>query len=466
VKIIKDKTLLVTLCCFMMAQFLAIGNVYGFSVKDEREYGQEMLAVIRHEFPLLDEPDINQYINKIGQEIVSVAGGQKFNYKFYVINNRDFNAFAAPSGLIFMYSGLMEKMETEGELQSVLAHEVGHVTSRHIAERIDNSAKVNAITLAMVLAGIALGGGAGSQALITGGMATGQAMSMAFTRQNEEEADRKAYTYMVEMGLDPNDMVSMLKTMHRVNQLNMGKVPQYLLTHPKPELRMGYVEDIILMEKPATPAQRDQFYFNRIQARIRSFTKSPESSLPYYRKRIRNAGNDVDKYMGMYGLALGYSSMAQFDKAIEEMEKVMAYYKDKTILITDLGMIYFKKGDLKTAMALFNKGRRLDPGDWWSTYNLAMSLAAIGDNERSLVLFQQLVGHMEDFADAYYQIASIYSKLDNQILAHFNLGKNFYYKGKFKTARYHFSQARNLAPNDKKMGAEIDTAVKIMDEIN
>ena len=457
--------ILLSIIFFMVSQFCAIASVYGFSVKEEREYGQKMLAVIRHQFPLIDEPDVNQYINKIGKEIVSVAGGQKFTYRFYVINNREFNAFAAPSGLIFMHSGLLEKMDNEGELQSVLAHEIGHVTSRHIAGRIEKSGRINAITLAMILAGIALGGGAGTQALLVGGMATGQAMSMAFTRQDEEEADRKGYSYMVKMGLDPNDMVSMLKKMHRVEQLHANKVPQYLLTHPKPGLRMGYVEDIILQEKPPVPAQRDQFAFNRIQVRIRTFTKAPESLLPYYRKRLRNSVNDVARYNAMYGITMGYFVQGQFDKSLEEMGKVMAFYKDKPVLETDLGMIYFRKGDIKKAVSLFKKARTSDPGDWWASYNLAMALVATGDQDRALVLFKQLVGNMEDFAGAYYQIAAIYSKQNKQALAHFNLGKSFYYKGNFKTATYHFSQARTLAPNDRKMLEEINAATKIMKEI-
>jgi predicted Zn-dependent protease len=296
-------------------------------------------------------------------------------------------------------------------------------------------------------------------------MATGQAMSMAFTRQDEEEADRKGYSYMVKMGLDPNDMVSMLKKMHRVEQLNASKIPQYLLTHPKPGLRMGYVEDIILQEKPPVPAQRDQFYFNRIQVRIRTFTKAPESLLPYYRKRLRNAVNDVARHNAMYGIAMGYFVRGQLAKSLEEMQKVMAFYKDKPILVTDLGMIYFKKGEIRKALFLFKQARSQDPGDWWASYNLAMALVATGDNDRALVLFQQLVGNMEDFAGAYYQIASIYSKQNQQALAHFNLGKNFYYKGNFRTAAYHFHQTRQLDPENNKLRIEIEKMSKIMKEI-
>ena len=450
----------------MISQFISISTSYGFSVKEEREYGQKMLAVIRHQFPLIDEPDVHQYINRIGKEIVSVAGGQKFTYRFYLINNREFNAFAAPSGLIFIHSGILEKMDNEGELQSVIAHEIGHVTSRHIAGRMENSGKINAITLAMILAGIALGGGAGTQALIAGGLATGQAMSMAFTRQDEEEADRKGYSYMVKMHLDPNDMVSMLKKMHREGQLNSSKIPQYLLTHPKPGLRMGYVEDIIYQEQPATPPQRDQFYFNRIKVRIRTFTKTSKSLLSYYRKHIRNAKNEVAKHNAMYGLAMGYLADAQFARSLEEMKKVMDFYKDKPILVTDLGVIYFKSGDIKKAVSLFKQARNENPGDWWASYNLAMALAATGDIDRALILFKQLVGNMEDFAGAYYQIAAIYSKRDNQPLAHFNLGKSFYYRGNFKNAVYHFDQARLLAPENTAMINEIARATKIMKEIN
>jgi predicted Zn-dependent protease len=364
-----------------------------------------------------------------------------------------------------MHSGLLETMDNEGELHSVLAHEIGHVVSRHIAGRVENSAKINAATLALVLAGIALGGGALSQALVTGGLATGAAMSMAFTRQDEEEADRKAYAYMLQSRRDPRDMVTMLKKMHRVNQLNMGEVPQYLLTHPKPELRMGYVEDLIHMDKPGEFQKADQFDFNRIKCRVKSYTRQPDQLMGAYRKTIRTTEDDFERLMATYGLALAYHDQAQYDKAEAELKKVIAAYPQKNSLLSDLGLIYFKSGRLSEAQNLFDRARNLDPGDWYASYNLAVSLTTSGDDERALTLYRQLVGAMPDFSGGYFQIAGIYSRQGKQDHAHLNLGRSFYFKGKFKTATYHLERARQMLAADPAVVTEIDDMMKIMKEL-
>jgi predicted Zn-dependent protease len=461
----KKLTIIISISLLLLWDFFSTSQLYAFSIKEEREYGQKMLAVIRSEFDLLDQPDFNQYINKLGHEIVSIAGNQYFDYHFYVINNRDFNAFASPSGLIFMHSGLLETMDNEGELHSVLAHEIGHVVSRHIADRVENSTKINAVTLAMVLAGIALGGGALSQALVTGGLATGAALGMAFTRQDEEEADRKAYTYMLQAQRDPQDMVTMLKKMYKVNQLNMGEVPQYLLTHPKPELRMGYVEDLIHTNQPGKFSKADQFEFNRIKCRVKSYTKQPEQLVVSYRKKIRTADNDFERLMATYGLALAYYDQAEYGKAEAELKKVIAAYPQKTILLSDLGLIYFKSGRLQEAKDLFDKARNLDPGDWYASYNLAVSLTTSGDDERALALYKQLVGSMPDFSGGYFQIAGIYSRQGKQDLSHLNLGRSFYFKGQFKPATYHLEKALELLAADPAVVTEVGEMMKIMKDL-
>ncbi len=461
----KRLTIVITISLLLCWDFFSISSLYAFSIKEEREYGQKMLAVIRSEFDILDQPDINQYINKLGDEIVSIAGSQYFDYHFYVINNRQFNAFASPSGLIFMYSGLLETMDNEGELHSVLAHEIGHVVSRHIAGRVENSTKINAATLAMVLAGIAMGGGALSQALITGGMATGAAMSMAFTRKDEEEADLKAYAYMLESHRDPKDMVTMLKKMYKVNQLNMGEVPQYLLTHPKPELRMGYVEDLIHVNQPGNFPEAEQFAFNRIKCRVKSYTRQPDQLMASYRKKIRTAANEFERLMATYGLSLAYLDQAEYAKAEEELKKVIAAFPKKSILLSDLGLIYLKNGRLQEAQTLFDQARNLDPGDWYASYNLAVTLTSSGNDERALALYKQLVGDMPDFSGGYFQIAGIYSRQGKQDQSHLNLGKSFYFKGQFKQATYHLEKAKEMMVGDQAVQSEIDELFKIIKEL-
>ncbi|MFH1021320.1 MAG: M48 family metallopeptidase [Pseudomonadota bacterium] len=220
-----------------------------FSIGEEREVGEKLLSIIRKEFTLLDDPDLTEYVTNLGQQTLQLAGPQFFDYHFFIIDNKEFNAFAAPSGLIFFHSGLIDLCDTEGELVSVLSHEIGHAASRHIADRISKSGKLNAATTALMLAGLLLGQGALSQALVTGSMAGGLTANLKFSREDEEEADRLSYKWMQEQNRDPADMVNMLKKMRRVSRYHRKQVPTYLLTHPEPENRIGYIEDIILQDQ-------------------------------------------------------------------------------------------------------------------------------------------------------------------------------------------------------------------------
>ena len=177
---------------------------HGFSVGEEKEAGEKLLVFVRREFKLLDEPDLAQYINRLGRQALKTSGPQYFDYHFFVLDNKQFNAFAAPSGLIFFHTGLIETMADENELLSVMAHEIGHVQCRHIAERIDKSSKISLGTLAMILTGIAVGNPEVAEAVIVGSMATAETMILNFSRKDEEEADRFAYRLLNDSQRDPH----------------------------------------------------------------------------------------------------------------------------------------------------------------------------------------------------------------------------------------------------------------------
>jgi predicted Zn-dependent protease len=123
---------------------------------------------------VIDDPDLQQYINELGKEVLEVAGIQFFDYRFYIVESNQFNAFAAPSGMIFFYTELIKAMNSEDELVSVLAHEIGHVVKRHLSSRVQKSAAINIASLGLALAALALGGGgAAAQTVMTGSLAAG-----------------------------------------------------------------------------------------------------------------------------------------------------------------------------------------------------------------------------------------------------------------------------------------------------
>ena len=122
-----------------------------FTIGEEREVGEKLLYTVRSAFDLVDDPDVTQYINNLGREALKVTGIQYFDYRFFVINDNEFNAFAAPSGLIFFYAGLISMMNSEDELVSVMAHEIGHISKRHLASRMEKGKIVGIASIGMAL---------------------------------------------------------------------------------------------------------------------------------------------------------------------------------------------------------------------------------------------------------------------------------------------------------------------------
>ncbi len=472
-EIVKDYSMKTKSLSLMILFFFLWSNIFiycpaaqAFSVSEEREYGEKLLTVVRLEFKLLDDPDIYQYINKLGREIVSVNGSQYFDYHFYMINDKEFNAFAAPSGMVFVHSGLLLQMDNEGELFSVLAHECGHVQSRHIADRIAKSGKVTAGTLAMILAGIAVGGGGAlTQAMVTGGLAAGASMNLKFSRRDEEEADRRGYKSMVDDNRDPAAMVSMLKKMYRINKIRGSSPPPYLLTHPEPQIRMGYVEDLIVQNPGSGYRDIDQFEFKRIKARVFCLSQNPMQLISPYKKELGSSENEAEKIMAHYGLSQAYLANIDFAGARENLQKVMDFYPDKAILKTDMGIIELQQGNTDEAMNYFQDVRRNEPGNWYNNFYLAMALQKKGDTKRALELYSQLSAFIPDYPNLYYQIAEIVSGYGNRGEGHFYLGKYYFCLGDFSNARFHLNRARESLAATSKMQQEIDVLFKKMQDV-
>ncbi len=422
-----------------------------FSVGEEKEIGEQLLAVVRKEFKVLDDPDISQYINNLGQEILKVTGPQYFDFHFFVIDNKTFNAFAAPSGLIFFHTGLIETMDSEDELISVLAHEIAHVQSRHIAGRIEKSSKISLATLALIIAGIAAGDSAISEALITGGMAAGTAMSLSYSRKDEEEADRFAYKWLKESSHDPHAMVDMLRKMYRVSRLHRNMVPPYLLTHPDPAQRLDYVQNLLLMNDVKENQDKDDFAFQRIKYRILSKTKDAGSLLIHYKKQTSKI-KDLNKQsvMPYYGLALAYADNVDYANAAKALEKVIQIYPEEPILLTDLGFIRFHAGQNDEALALLEKSRKADSNNAYTTYYLARAYDNRGDKKKALAYFEELLRVLPTYPRLRYNIGKIKAFQGKKGEGHYYLGIYHWQEGESKNAIYHLNKAiKNLKTGNK-----------------
>jgi predicted Zn-dependent protease len=415
-----------------------------FSVGEEREVGEKLLYAVRAAFPIVGEPDIHQYINSLGSEVLAVAGVQYFDYRFYIVESDQFNAFAAPSGLIFFYTKLIESMNNEDELVSVLAHEIGHVVKRHLASRMQKGKIVNFASLGLALAAIAFGGGgAATQALLTGSLAAGQSAQLHFSREDEIEADLMAYKWINDLHRDPYGQKGMLKTMRRITRYRMGQVPQYLLTHPNPEARLDYVEGLLAADNslPVERTVENDFSFLRFKYRLMSIVKNNKAARAYLVSKMSDSrSSDFDVTMARYGLSQLDRKENNLERALTQLDKVIEKLPGKQILNVDRAILLAEMGLVEQAKTILKNEVSNDPFDMYGTFHLAELLDKTGDTEKALQLFFDVSYEMPEYSAVYFKIGRIMAQLGRELESRFYLGKYNLYEGQLKLATSNFKQ--------------------------
>ena len=432
-----------------MAQLLLPVHTFAFSIGEERMVGEQLLYSIRTEFKLLDDPDISQYINNLGYDVLHVIGPQYFDYHFFVVKSEQFNAFAAPSGLIFFYTGLIKTMKSEDELLSVMAHEIGHAVSRHIAHRMDKQGKVSMATMLMGLAGLALGTAMGNPALaqgmLTGSMAANQSIGLSFSRQDEEQADRLSFGWMQAMDRNPKAMEGMLKTMRRITRYQTNKLPPYLLTHPDPEARLNYVESLVEQDKkqdlPGFYQKTDNFAFLRFKYRVLSQSIAADELRIHCTNILASSKDPEQLIMAHYGLSLLAAGETDFARAIQELALVRKKYPRRDILNVDLGTLYLQSGQLDKAIQYIRKAYKRDPTDMYAAFQLARAVEKKGNIVEAEKLYHEVEKVMPEYSTLYYELGRLKANQGKQGISNFYLAKYYLYEGRIKYAKQYLHRA-------------------------
>jgi predicted Zn-dependent protease len=239
------------------------------TVSEEKELGQQAQREVRERFQLFRDRVVVSYVRQMGAKLIAGAGPSPFEFRFYVIEDESINAFAIPAGAIYVNTGLILQAQDASELASVLAHEAGHVTARHVAQlyrrQRNTGVGANLLSLAIaILSGNPYIANAGQMA--TGVAAT--AYTSSFTRDAERQADRLAVETMINAGYDPNGMVAILETLQKEG--GAGPTWDLLNSHPGTDERIASVRaDIAGRSLPGNLKRDDGGKLEIIQERIR-----------------------------------------------------------------------------------------------------------------------------------------------------------------------------------------------------
>jgi predicted Zn-dependent protease len=451
-----------TLVAFLFTTGLTVvPEGHCITIQEERELAKEFMAVVEAQYPMIDDPIIVDYVNRVGNRILAGIPPQPFTYHFYVIHEDVYNAFATPAGHIFINSGLFAALESEEELAGIIGHEIAHVVCRHISDRIESSKKINMATLAGMVAGVLLGaGGAGAaaSAVTIGSVAAGQTAALAYSRDNEMQADQLGLEYLTHAGYTGEGLLTSLKKIRSKQWYGSEQIPTYLTTHPASEARMSYIDGWLHHHEHQTVNKRAPVGgFDVAHTRIVALYTDPQLALAHFKSTLARSPDDP---LAHYGYALALTRMDRWGDAATHMKRAIEGNAMATHMLRDLGRIYFHDGEYEKALEALSAGN--SPKDPEGQLYLGRTQMELGQMTEARDTFESLVRYNEDFTQAYYFLGESSGRLGDMFGAHYNLGRFYQRKGDLKNAGFHLNRALKLAGNDSQRDM-VQRQLKVLD---
>lgn len=432
------------------------------TLEDERRIGKEFYTKLEGNNHLIKNKRVTAYINSLGQRLLSAVSGSPFVYQFSVVKSQAVNAFATPGGYVYVHMGLVNLAENEGQLASVLAHEIAHVELRHIASMIEKSKKVNAAALAAIIAGAFLGGGGDLTAAVAGFSLAGiTTMQLKYSREHEEAADRLALSYLVGAGYNSKAAVDFLKNMRRY-EFYSKNAPSYLLTHPGIDDRIRYIDALLQTRFIPSGAEQVVGNFKRIKTLLLLARDDHTNNLRHFQGIISSDPLDVD---ALYGLAVSQERMGQVEQALANFHKALSLVPTDGDVLRELGISYLKQGRHEEAIFHLEQALRYHGDDPETSVNLAKAYLAKGDYREALRTLDRadIGGWGPDLAAEYYYLrATAYGRLDIKGESHFNFGRYFRRVSKDDSALYHYQEAKKYFPPESAKAREIQQEIESM----
>jgi len=431
------------------------GRGYAITVNEEETLSREFMKVVSSRFEFIQDPLITTYVSGIGKHIVSVLPPQPFSYHFYVIRENVYNAFATPAGHIFINSGLIMAMENEEELAGILAHEIAHVACRHISQKIDRSKKLQIATLAGVVAGIFLGVGGSAvagNAVTAGSIAAGQSAALAYSREDEMQADQLGLDLLSKAGYGANGLLSVLEKIRAKQWFGSDQIPSYLSTHPASEERMANIDVWIEKHDEAVDKKKADPAFARMHARLLALYEEERIALEFFEAAVKKNPDDATALYG-YGLVLG--RIGRRDDAIRQFRAALAYQAFDPYILTGLGQMYFLEGRYADALRVLDGASSISENDPELLFYLGRSQMEVGDLEAAAQTLGQVIEITGTYHKAYYFLGDIYGKMEKLGDAHYYLG--MYYKNTkdIKNALFHLRKAATYSTADPERAQHI-----------
>ena len=399
----------------------------------EAQIGRSVMLQLRNAGVVIDDPFLTEYLTTLGSQLATHVNEGGFNFNFFAVDDDAINAFALPGGYIGINSGLVLASETESELAGVLAHEISHVTQRHIARAAYDNQRNSIVSMAAMLAALVLGAATDmSGDAITGAVTASQGLAaqrqINFTRSNEHEADRVGIELLAGAGFDPYGMSSFFEKLGRRYGGSSQYVPAILQTHPVTSERVAEARDRARQLPPVSHTSRLPYHLAKARV-VALYSDSPEAAFAAFRDKTESEAPE-----DRYGLALASMRMSLYDNAERLFRELIQDYPNTMAFRVGRAEAMAASGATTQALALYAEAIRLFPRNVPLTISYAEALINAGKPDEAHDLLLDLLNNVPatapqlrliaraanaegDVANAYFYMSYYYAAIGNLPLA-------------------------------------------------
>lgn len=448
-------------------QLPELGDSAGSLISPQEEYriGQAFFWRLQQQVDLVDDAEINSYIRSLGYRLAANSDAPGQRYRFFMVPDDSINAFAAPGGFIGIHSGLMLTAETEDEVASVMAHEIAHVTQRHILRSFEQRERMSLpMTIAMV-AGALLGAYDPSmgQAAIMAVQAGGVQMQLDFSRSNEAEADNLGMQMLVKSGFDPHAMPAFFERLQQASRYYGGaEVPEFLRTHPVTTSRIADARGRAERYTQITQL-RDTLRFYLMREKLRVLTANNLSELLRdYQNRLDDDDGNPD--VARYGYVRALMADNNHNRAREELRPLLEKDPDRLIYQITRADIEIASGNTLAALDIYQEFQRLYPDDMALTTKQVSVLLRLDRPREAVNLLKRQLNVGENAPEIYRLMARAREQMGQKGQSHAAMAEYYYQLGRLEMAADQLRIAADHTRGDEFELAKITSRLRQLEE--
>jgi len=397
------------------------------SSKDEKRIKFEILNRVNQSNQLIDDPEINDYLNQIGKKLSIHGTKEKPDILFFIVNDSSINAFAMLGGIIGVHSGLMLAANSESELASVLSHEIAHITQKHLLRLFESQQKnsfKSYIGLAIAILAARSSPQLANSAIIIS-QAAGVQDALDYTRSNEKEADSIGLEILNKSGYDPKGFVDFFKTLQKFNEFVSGTAPSFLRTHPITVDRISDIQNRIKDYSFIQRANSLDFYLTKSKLKVVVGDINTLSS--NFERKIATK-TYFNRIAELYGLTYAYLSEKRNNEALKTFQLILKENINHPMLIELEARVLISNNNFNAAQKLYYRGLETFPNYRAFIYGLSNILIYRNQTKDAIELIKKYQSAYGEDPKLFKLLSEAYAKNGEDLLQFESLSDFFYYR--------------------------------------